>query len=141
MAGITPIALSGLLAQAQRLTASASNVANARTTGALPDRQGEVAEGAPRPYQALTTQQTAVAGPDGRGQGTRAVIRPAHPGIVAELSPDSSFADASGLVAAPAVDLGAEAVDQVAALRSYEANLRTLKVADEMDREALDLAT
>jgi flagellar basal-body rod protein FlgC len=138
---VTSIALSGLLAQTQRLARSASNVANVRTTGARPDAGGKVPDGAPEAYQPVDTVQQSVVGPDGQGLGTSATYQPRRPATVAEYSPDSSVADDQGLVAAPNVDLAAEAVDQTVALRTYQANLKAFEAADEMTREALNLTT
>ncbi len=151
MSSITATALSGALTQSQRLANSATNIANARTAGALPPPPGGPQagpppagplpggpEGAPPPFQPLVGGQEAVAGPDG-GQGTRPVFRPANPGFLPEYSPDSPFANADGMIAAPNVDLARERVEQMQGLRSYQANLAALKTADEMEREVLNL--
>ncbi|HYE53048.1 MAG TPA: flagellar basal body rod C-terminal domain-containing protein [Azospirillaceae bacterium] len=147
MADSFSVPLSGALAQAQRLANSAQNVANARTAGALPPRPGAAPPpppagadgGPPEPFRPLEPGQEALAGPDGRGQGTRAVFRPSSPGFVPEFAPDSPFADADGLVAAPDVDPLRETVERMSALRGYQLNLAALRTADEMEREVLDL--
>lgn len=139
MADVTSIALSGAQAQAQRLLGSASNVANVRTTGPLPGSAGATAAAdAGRPYQPVETVQSAVAGPDGQGMGTRAVFKPTAPAYIAEYQPDSADADADGMVAAPNVDLAGERVQQTVAQRAYEANLLVLKAQDRMQREAVN---
>jgi flagellar basal-body rod protein FlgC len=47
MSSISTIALSGMNAAARRLEVSASNIANAASTGALPNADGTVPAGAP----------------------------------------------------------------------------------------------
>jgi flagellar basal-body rod protein FlgC len=143
---VSSIALSGLLAQTQRIAGSASNVANARTTGARPDATGEIPDDKPAPYQPVDTVQQSVVGPPsagegGQGLGTHATYQPRRPATVAEYSPDSAFADENGLVDAPNVDLASEAIDQTIALRAYQANLKAFETADEMTREALNLTS
>lgn len=133
-------ALSGALAAQTRMAGSASNVANMRSTGALPGKDGIIPAGAPQPYQAVRTVQHSVAGPDGQGMGTRAYTRPANPAVVAELSPDSPFANEDGMIAAPNVDPAGERVEQIAAGAAYKAALSVIKTQDEMERELGRLA-
>ncbi|MFC7332392.1 flagellar basal body rod protein FlgC [Rhodocista pekingensis] len=148
---VDPIAIagSGMTAQARRLAAGADNIANARSTGALPGTAagagaagaGAAAAGAdaPRPYAPVSSGQAAVTGPDGQGMGTRAVFRATQPAFVPEFSPDSPFADGDGMVAAPNVDLVGETVAMTQGLDAYKANLRVFEAADELTREALNL--
>ncbi|ACJ00407.1 flagellar basal body rod protein FlgC [Rhodospirillum centenum] len=143
---VDPIAIagSGMTAQARRLAAGADNIANARSTGALPGSAAGAPAGAtgadtPRPYAPVSSGQTAVTGPDGQGMGTRAVFRATQPAFVPEFSPDSPFADADGMVAAPNVDLVGETVAMTQGLDAYKANLRVFEAADELTREALNL--
>ncbi|MFM2042510.1 MAG: flagellar basal-body rod protein FlgC [Pseudomonadota bacterium] len=154
MVNAFPIALSGAQAAQTRLSVSASNVANLRSTGVLPDArgpnalgpnavgpnaQGPVPDGAPRAYEALRTSQTAIAGPGGQGLGTLATARPANPAIVAEAAPDSPFANGDGLIAAPNVDLVGERVEQIAAGAAYKAALAVIRTQSEMERELLNV--
>ncbi|MFV3073859.1 flagellar basal body rod protein FlgC [Niveispirillum fermenti] len=132
------IALSGALAQTQRLAVSAGNVANLRSTGAIPAADGTVQPGQSQPYQPQTASQTSVAGPGGQGQGTRVVARPTTPAYLPEYQPDSPDANADGLVAAPNVDIVGESVGQMTALRAFQANLATIRTQDEMERSAID---
>lgn len=131
-------ALSGALAQAQRLNGSASNVANQRSTGAIPAADGSVQPGQTQAYQPQSFGQTAVAGVNGQGQGTRVVARPTTPAYIPEYQPDSPNANAGGLVAAPNVDPVTERVDQISSLRAFQANLATIRTQDEMERSAID---
>lgn len=131
-------ALSGALAQTQRLAGSANNVANQRSIGAVPAADGSVPPGQTQAYQPQSFGQTAVTGPNGQGQGTRVVARPTTPAYIPEYQPDSTQANADGLVAAPNVDPVAERVDQISSLRAFQANLALIRTQDEMERSAID---
>lgn len=146
-------ALSGAMAATMRLNASASNVANLRTTGPLPAAGTGGASGAGatgeasssgRPYTPLQTVQTSLGqdnGQTGKGQtgGVRASYQPLSQPFIPEYQPDSPDANDQGLVAAPNVDLLQETVQQKQGLQSYKANLATLKAADQTQREAINL--
>ncbi len=134
----TSIALSGALAQAQRLAGSANNVANIRSTGAIPAADGSVQPGQKQAYQPVSTGQTSVTGANGQGQGARVVSKPTTPAYLPEYQPDSTDANDQGLVAAPNVDITRESVDQVASLRAFQANLATIRTQDELERSAID---
>lgn len=139
ISGISNIGLSGALAQTQRLSVTANNVANIRTTGAIPAADGTVSAGQNQAYQPQTAAQVAVTGANGQGQGTRAVSTLTNPSYVQEYQPDSPDANADGLVAAPNVDIATETVNQMSGLRAYQANLATIATADEMARSVLDM--
>jgi len=83
--------------------------------------------------------QQPLAGEGGQGGGTRAVFRPSSPGFVPEFQPDSPFANADGLVAAPDVNPVTTSVEQIQGLRAYQANLSALRVADQTQRDAINL--
>lgn len=131
-------ALSGALAQTQRLAGSASNIANQRSTGAIPAADGSVPAGRTQAYQPQSVGQVPVTGADGQGQGTRVVARPTTPAYIPEYQPDDPQANADGLVAAPNVDPVAERVDQISSLRAFQANLAVIRTQDEMQRSAID---
>lgn len=125
MVGSIGIALSGLTAQTRRLDASASNVANVRSTGAIPAADGSTA------VQRAVYQPLAVAQTDAN-PGTRATYTPIIPAYLQEHAPDDSAANADGMVAAPNVDLAKERVNQIAANRAYGANIAVVRTQDEM---------
>jgi flagellar basal-body rod protein FlgC len=50
----------------------------------------------------------------------------------------STFADASGLVAAPSVDLASEAATQISAKLAYQASAKAMKVEKEMAESTID---
>lgn len=124
------IALSGLNAATQRVSASASNVANITTAGSLDS-------GKKAPYDALTTRQTAVTDASGNGAGVRSEVVSAGRPFVPSYAPDSPFANSEGLIGSPNVDLAEEAVNLNLAELAYKANIGVLKTADEMSEELL----
>ncbi len=131
MAASIGIALSGLTAQTRRLDASASNVANVRSTGAVPTNDG-TAEGKRAPYQPLAVAQTDA------NPGTRATYTPITPAYLQEYAPDDSAANGAGMVAAPNVDLAIERVNQMSASRAYGANIAVVRTQDQMLTSLLD---
>lgn len=131
MAASIGIALSGLTAQTRRLDASASNVANVRSTGAVPATDG-TAEGKRAPYQPLAVAQTDA------NPGTRATFTPITPAYLQEYAPDDGAANGDGMVAAPNVDLATERINQMAASRAYGANIAVVRTQDEMLTSLLD---
>lgn len=139
MAASIGIALSGLTAQTRRLDASASNVANVRSTGAVPTPNATtggatdgIADGKRAPYQPLAVAQTDA------NPGTRATYTPITPAYLQEYAPDDSAANGDGMVAAPRVDLATERVNQMAASRAYGANVAVVRTQDEMLTALLD---
>lgn len=130
--------LSGALAQTQLLGNSAQNIANQRSTGTIPAADGAVPAGKAAAFQPQSLGTAAVTGANGQGQGTRIVARPTTPAYIPEYRPDDSNADASGLVAAPNVDIARERVDQIGALRAFQANLAALRTQDEVERSLID---
>lgn len=126
------IAVLGLNAAALRLQASASNVANAQSSGPLPDAANSA--GYPAAYNALRVDQTAAA--DG---GTRATIATAAPGTVPAFDPGAPYADAQGMVAAPNVDLLNELIQQMFARTGFAANAQVVRSDAQMTQSLLDI--
>ncbi len=126
------IALSGLNAATTRVAASASNIANAHTTGAREGTEG------PEAYTPVDVVQISVGAESGDLQGTRAQVVARDPATTPVYDPDSSYADSEGLVEAPNVDYGTEIINARQAANAYKANLAVIKVADELERELLD---
>jgi flagellar basal-body rod protein FlgC len=112
MSSISTIALSGMNAASRRLEVSASNISNINSTGTLPNADGSVPTGAPRAYT---------------------------PSTIAVSDPQAPFANQSGLVAAPNVDLAQEAIGQLMASYSFAANATVLKADDRMTKALLDI--
>ena len=136
--GSISTALSGALAQTQRLANSANNVANQGSTGAVPAANGTVQPGQVQAFQPQSLGQTAVTGANGQGLGTRVVARPTTPAYIPEYQPDSPNANSDGLIAVPNVNPVTERLDQITALRAFQANLATIRTQDELERSAID---
>jgi flagellar basal-body rod protein FlgC len=130
MSNIFGVALSGLRAQATRLAVSADNVANARSLGAPTDGS------APQPgaFTPKQVAQTSVA-----GGGVQATVVPVSPPSVASYEPGAPGADENGLVPRPNVSLEREAVEQIVALRAFQANVRVIEAQDELLGDLLSL--
>lgn len=133
MSAITS-ALSGMQASMARINASASNVANADSVGAVSAIAGARPAPADAPYQPVAVQQTAQ-----EAGGVSVTYAPRQPAFVARFDPSSSHADASGMVAAPNVDLVDERVEQLAAQQAYQANLAVLHTANELQKKITDM--
>lgn len=134
MSSISAIALSGLNAATRRLEATASNVANVRSNGALPAADGTVPAGAPQAYAPLRVDQTEMA-----NGGTATSVSTAQPSYLPAADPQAPYANQDGMVAAPNVDLGQEMVDLMITSYTYTANLATMKAGDRMTKTLLDV--
>ena len=71
--------------------------------------------------------------------GVSVTYRARQPATVRHYDPSAPFADPDGFVAAPDVDLAAEAVYAMAALASIRANVAILRVTDAMAETLLDI--
>jgi len=122
--------LSGMLAAAKRVSTSASNIANQQSL------VGEAADGAlsNKPY----VPQDVVQISDEAG-GVNAVLQNRNPASVQAYRPDSPLADSEGLVQEPNVNTDTELVNQTIAAYDFKANLKALKVQDELQRSVLDI--
>jgi len=129
-------ALSGLGAATTRLGGVAGNLANQRSAGALRPEEGAAPTYEPAAYEpVVTVQQSAPGG------GTTAAYRRAEPATVPSYEPDSPLADEDGMVGEPNVDPAREMAEMLAARQSYEANLRTVRTATEMQDSLLRIVT
>lgn len=125
------IALSGLKAQNQRLAATASNIANASTTGTVPGADSSAP--ASTVYRPLTVNLTSQA-----GGGVSATTTADESGYSIVYDPSSPHADGEGRIAAPNVDFIKEMVGLLETKAAYKANLAILRTQDEMTGELLD---
>ena len=137
MVSAVSIALSGLMAQSQRLAASASNIANASTTGVLPTVESPVST----VYRPLSVSMTALMAGEGIGGGVRAEVISDPDGYSSVYDTSSVYANNERLVAAPNVDLTREIVNLIEIKSLFKANLAVLKTHDEMMGELLDTIT
>lgn len=163
---VSGIAASGMTAAMARMTASASNTANANVLGPVPaegppiqllggpqperepiqmlggpkvDEPGIQLLGGPPVDNPSVYQPLTVTQAESAGGGTTASYRPLVPGYTLRYAPELPFADAEGMVAAPQVDLAQEAVERLTAGLAYQANLRVLGTASEQDRMTITL--
>jgi flagellar basal-body rod protein FlgC len=129
LSGTLSIAGSGMSAESERLSAIASNIANANSAvgaGGQPYRAREVV------FQAAPLQ-----GDDGNddpsslamaGVKVAAIVESAAP-THSVYDPTSSFADNSGYVQMPNVNPVDEMVNMISAQQDYQANLEAFNVA------------
>ena len=141
------IATSGLSAASLRLDVTASNIANALTTGPLPASGGSNAQGgagnsnsssnfsAYVPLQVNQVDQTSGSTPG----GTVATVSAVSPSYVPQYDPTSSFANQDGLVAAPNVDLASQFVQLLTAKYSFAANAKVIQAYDDTQKSLLDI--
>jgi flagellar basal-body rod protein FlgC len=123
------IARSGLEASMLRLTASASNIANAQSNGAVPGRgTGSSA------YQPVRADLSPSAG--GGVQGRLVAVDPAYR---LTYDPASVQANTVGMIAAPNVDVTDELVETLSAKLAFQANLKVIATASDLERRSLDL--
>ena len=136
--GTLAIAGSGMSAESERLTAIASNVANANSAigAGQPYRAREVV------FQAVSLQGDTVAGdPSSLGMdGVRVagVVESAAPTHTV-YDPNSTFADANGYVQMPNVNPVDEMVNMISAQQDYQANLEAFNVAKTLALRTLQI--
>jgi flagellar basal-body rod protein FlgC len=131
MTDVLSIALSGLNAQKQRLDATASNVANATTTGKVPGTDSPAP--ASTVYKPLNVSLTALA-----GGGVAATTTADENGYSIVYDPSSPFANSDGEIAAPNVDFIKEMVSLLETKAAFKANLAVIRTQDDMTGELLD---
>jgi len=128
ISSVSSISASGMQTAATRLEAATSNIANASSSGPLPDASGTTTA-----YSPVTVRQS-----DVRGGGVSARIANAANPYVASYDPSSPDAGAAGMIAAPNVDMASELVNVMTARISYEASTKTMKVANDLLKTTLD---
>jgi len=132
MSIVSSIAISGMAAATLRLQVSANNVANAASSGPLPDSTSSA--GFPGAYIAERVDQVARA-----GGGTNATVSAVSPGTVPMFDPTAPYADGHGMVASPNVDLASEIVQQLMARLSFAANAQVIRADSKMTASLLDI--
>lgn len=128
MNAIIGIALSGLKAADVRLEASARNIANAQSRGAVSGAEGRAA------YRPVAVSQVSLA-----SGGVGATLAPSLREALLVYDPSASFADRQGYVDTPDIDLVDETVELATSRNSLGANLLVLRVAMDMDEDALSI--
>ena len=132
MSFVFDIAVSGLKAQSRRLAVSADNVANASSLGVHPDPSLAKPEG-------FVPQRT-VFSSHALG-GVTASTTPITPVSFLSLQPDHPDSDPDGLMPLPNVSLEQEVVEQIQALRLFQANIATIQTQDRMLGALLDIVS
>lgn len=136
LAGTLAIAGSGMAAEGARLSAVASNLANANSatsSSGQPYRAREVV------FQAVG--QGDGGGPTGVGMaGVRVagVVESAEP-MRQAYDPGNALADANGYVKMPNVDTVEEMVNMISAQQDYQANLEAFNVAKTLSLRTLSI--
>jgi flagellar basal-body rod protein FlgC len=129
----TGVPLSGMQAASLRLAASASNIANKDSGGALPaaDRTSAGSQA----YRPLHVQQTSA----GSGGGTVATVNNSEPSFVAKYDPRAPYANAQGQVATPNVDVLNEILNISTGKTDFVANVKVAEAVNHMVKQLFDL--
>ena len=131
-------AVSGAQAASTRFSNSADNIANLRSV-ANPSTEADRATtdeaGRNLFNPTRTIDQTSENG------GVIATTQLANPSSVQQFDPSASDADEEGLVNRPNVALESEVAEQITAQRQFEANLATVRAADELLESTLDIVS
>jgi flagellar basal-body rod protein FlgC len=114
---------SAMSAQAQRLNAVASNLANADSATS--------ANGTPYKSKQVVFSATPTSSPDASGVKVLKVIEDASPGRVL-YDPKHPLADEKGYVTMPNVNVTEEMVNMISASRAYQNNVETMNAAKSM---------
>ena len=126
------IAVSGLNVATLRLNVAASNIANVLSDGPLPDAPN--AANFPAAYTPLRVNQTDVV-----GGGTSATVSAVSPATVPVYDPGAPFADSTGMVASPNVDLATEIVQAMIAQYTFAANAQVIRTDAQMSATLLNI--
>ncbi|MDG2423709.1 MAG: flagellar basal body rod protein FlgC [Phycisphaerales bacterium] len=132
--GALDISSSGLVAQRQRLTAIAGNIANIET---LVNAEGEYA-----PYQRRIPVFATGDPATGSGQGVHLsdIMLDESP-LQMRYEPDSPWANEQGYVGYPDISLVIEQMNAMEASRAYEANITVAEATKSMYSIALEILT
>lgn len=123
------VALSGLNAAGTRLGVSANNIANQFSTTTTINGQTQNT-----PFKPQQVQQTALP-----GGGVRTQVVDANNPTTQRFAPTDPSADENGQVESPNVNLEQEIVNTITAGYDYRANLKVLKVQDNLQQSLLDI--
>lgn len=128
------IALSGMRAAEARLQASANNVANIRSEGAVPTEDGTQAAADTTPVYKPQRVESREA--PGGGVSSRIISETSFNQV---FRPESTDANSDGMVAEPRVDLAQEAVNQISAAQQYAANIKVMQSATTTSQQMLSI--
>lgn len=134
MSSVSAIALSGMTAAARRLEVSARNVANVRSAG--PTAAADPAIRARYPAAFVPWRVDMVETMVG---GVQPVVREVSPPDTPVYDPRAPYADASGMVAMPNVDLAGESLQQRFAAFDHAVHALILRLYGDMTKSLLDI--
>jgi flagellar basal body rod protein FlgC len=120
-------ALSGLIAASTELNVSANNIANQFSTKT--NNNGQVTN---TPYVPQKVDQVTLS-----TGGVQAVVNNVNPPTVPTINPNNP----NGVSQLPNVDTAQELVNQQIASESYQANLKTIQIANQTLQSLLDIKT
>ena len=129
------IAASGLAAASASLTAGASNITNMETAGPVP----ATSPMQPLPANSGVYQPVSATTQALPGGGVVAAVSNTLPSYTLAYDPSAPFANLQGMVAAPNVDLAAQAVNQLSSALAFRANLAVFQVASNNFKTLLDI--
>lgn len=136
MSSVLNIAISGLDNAIARSANAVSNIVNASSTTHLPKNVNDTYTGfVPQDVVSLSTSLA------GNNLGVQTTTQGLSPAYIAVYAPNSSQANAQGLVATPNVDLTAELVTNSIAKVDYAANVAVIKIAQKNEKALLDIKT
>jgi flagellar basal-body rod protein FlgC len=121
-------ALSGILAAQNRISAVATNVANANDVSRTTPQPGD-----PPVFQPIDVVDTSTSG------GVISRFEARKPATVTVPDGTSQLADSRGLVNLPNVDLGSELVNAITAEVANKANVKVIQTAKKMDDTLLSI--
>lgn len=128
---IGSIGASGANAAAFGYAVGANNIANQQSRAVQPGENAQAGQDAQQPgFRPQDAQQSSVA-----GGGVTAFARPVNPASIPVLQADGSEG------ALPNVDPAREQAGLIRSQRAYEANLATVRAADEQARTTLSLVS
>jgi flagellar basal-body rod protein FlgC len=129
MSDVLSVALSGLVAQSQRLDVAANNIANATTSGRVPT----AADPATTVYKPLDVSFTALMTGGVQGQVTE------NPnGTSLSYDPSNIYANDQGYIAVPNVDIARELVNILETKTLFRANVSVIRTQEQMQKDLLD---
>jgi flagellar basal-body rod protein FlgC len=136
--------MSGMRAASARLEVSADNLVNQQTRGAVPANEAGPAlkpasTPVPKVYRPMRANLYSLTTQQGGGVGVQ--YQQVTPGYFEVHDPAAPQANGKGMVAAPAVDTGAELIEQIQAAVHYRTSLKALQAAQDMSDAALDILT
>ncbi|HTV88283.1 MAG TPA: flagellar basal body rod protein FlgC [Stellaceae bacterium] len=134
---VFPIAGSGMLAESQRLSVIASNVANANS---MAGPEGEPYRAREPVFEAVSLQGGDASAASAGVSGVRvaAIVQSDEP-FRETYDPGSPYADQSGYVRQPNVDPVEEMVNMISAQQDYQADLEAFNVAKTLALRTLSI--